>query len=85
MEKTAQEDLVRYIERLENLDVDAKAIAEDKKQVKKDMKSKGYDMKMVTKILKLRAMDEADLEEEAMMLETYCNACGVKQFTLGLG
>jgi uncharacterized protein (UPF0335 family) len=68
---TAADRLRSYIERWENLNEEKKALASDQRDILKEAKSAGYDVKAIRAILKLRAQDPADVEELEMIVDTY--------------
>jgi uncharacterized protein (UPF0335 family) len=84
MEEAKKQDLERCVERRENIEAEIKALQEDKKELNKEIKSKGYDITMVNSVIKLRAMEESDRQEAVAILDSYCKACGVKQYNLGI-
>jgi uncharacterized protein (UPF0335 family) len=69
--------LYSFISRIENLEEEKKALTEDIKEVYAEAKSSGYDAKIMRKIIAERKKDEADRQEEALLLETYRNALGM--------
>lgn len=69
--------LQRYVERIENLEEDAKQIAEDIKEVYAQAKAEGYDPKYIKQCIKLRAKDPDELAEEDELLQMYREALGI--------
>ena len=69
--------LTLFVERIENLEIDAKQIAEDIKTVFDEAKSQGYDPKYIKQCIKLRAKDPDQLEEEDELLEMYRKALNI--------
>lgn len=69
--------LLRFVERIENLEQDAKNIAEDIKEVYSQAKAQGYDPKYIKQCIKLRAKDADQLAEEDELLEMYRKALGL--------
>lgn len=69
--------LQRYVERIENLEEDAKQVAEDIKEVFAQAKSEGYDPKYIKQCIKLRAKDPDQLAEEDELLQMYRNMLGI--------
>jgi uncharacterized protein (UPF0335 family) len=65
------------IERIERLNEEKQAIANDIKDVFLEAKAVGYDPKIMREVIKLRAMKPDDLAERDMLLETYRNALGL--------
>lgn len=71
------EDLRNFIHRIERLETEKTAIAEDVKAVLQEAKSDGWDVKTIRKIIKIRKTDERTLQEEEMLLEAYMAALGM--------
>ena len=69
--------LKSFIERIEKLEEERKAIGGDIKDVYSEAKGVGYDVKTMRKIVSLRAMDAADRAEAETLLDTYCHALGM--------
>lgn len=66
-----------FIERIERLEEDKKAIAEDIKEVYAEMKGNGFDTKAVRTIVRLRKKDQAERQEEEAIIDLYKNALGM--------
>lgn len=66
--------LLLLVERIENLEADAKQVAEDIKQVYTEAKDAGYDIKMIKQCIKLRAKDPDELFEQDELLKMYRDA-----------
>lgn len=71
------ERLLSYIERVERVEEERKALANDIKEIFEEAKSANFDIKAMKKILKLRRMDETDRQEEEFILDTYKRALGL--------
>ena len=69
--------LLSYIERVERLEEEKKALANDIKEVFEEAKSANFDVKALKAILKIRKQDEMERQEEEFMLETYKRAWGM--------
>ncbi len=67
-------ELRSFIERLERLDEEKKGLAEAQKEVMAEAKSRGYDTKILRKLISLRKRDPQDLAEEEAVLEVYRSA-----------
>lgn len=63
-----------FIERVERLEEDKKAIADDIKEVFAEIKGTGFDTSAVRTIIRLRKKDQAERQEEEAILELYLNA-----------
>lgn len=73
----AAEALQQYIDRIEKLEEEKKAISEDISQVYAEAKSTGFDAKIMRQLVKLRKMDESERQEADELLELYRRAAGV--------
>lgn len=74
----AGEELRQFIERYERLEAEKKDITEGQKEVMAEAKARGYDTKIVRKVIALRKRDKDDLAEEEAVLEMYKAALGMK-------
>lgn len=82
---TVNDDQLRlFIERIERLSEEEKGIRDDKRDTYAELRSQGYDPKIVRKVIKLRAMNPNDRAELDALLDTYCCAVGL-QMDLPLG
>lgn len=70
-------ELRQFIERWERLDAEARDIAEQKKEVFAEAKGRGYDTKVMRKVIALRKRDPADVAEEEAVLDMYREALGL--------
>ena len=73
----AADELRRLIERIERLEEEKKAIADDVKDVYGEAKARGYDTKTMRAIVRLRKMETNARQEAEMLLETYRQALGL--------
>jgi uncharacterized protein (UPF0335 family) len=67
-----------FLERIERLAEEKKAIAEDMREVFAEAKGNGWDTKIMRIILKRRAQDAAERDEQDAMVHTYSKALGDK-------
>ena len=76
MNKTvfAKEELKSFIGRIETMEVEKKAAADDIKEIYAEAKGRGYDVKTLRQIIRLRKLDKSDYEEMEAMLELYKQA-----------
>ena len=63
--------LQSVIERIERMEVEKAAVAEDIKQIYLEAKGNGFDTKIIRKIVAMRKRTAAELEEERVMIEVY--------------
>ena len=73
----AAEVLRKYIERIERLEEEKKALSGDIREIYAEAKGNGYEPRVMRKVVSLRKMKAADREEEEALLEVYRAAVGV--------
>ena len=73
----AADEIRQFVERYEQLEAEKKYIAEQLKEVMAEAKGRGYDVKVLKKIIALRKRDQNDLAEEEAILELYKTALGM--------
>jgi uncharacterized protein (UPF0335 family) len=71
------EQLRSLIERIERLEEEKAALAEDIKEVYAEAKGNGFDIKVMRQIIRLRKMDSNDRSELEAILDTYKAALGM--------
>jgi uncharacterized protein (UPF0335 family) len=72
----AQGKLKSLIERIERLEEDKAAVANDLKEVYAEAKGEGFDTKIVRKVVRLRKQDKAKRLEEEALIDLYISAIG---------
>lgn len=70
----AADELRQFIEQFEQLEAEKKDISERQKEVMAEAKARGYDTKVMKKIVALRKRDRDDVAEEEAILEMYKSA-----------
>ena len=65
-----------YIERIERLEEEKRAIADDIKEVYAEAKGNGLEPKILKKVVALRKLDPEERERIGLMIETYMAALG---------
>ena len=70
-------ELRAFIERFERLDAEKKDLGDQQKEVMAEAKSRGYDTKVLRKIVALRKMDPQEASEIEAVLELYKEALGM--------
>ncbi|MFG1477280.1 DUF2312 domain-containing protein [Xanthobacter sp. V4C-4] len=73
----AKEQLKSFIERIERLEEEKKAISDDIKDVFAEAKANGFDVKALRAILKIRKEDVDERKEHDAIVELYCQALGI--------
>ncbi|MGJ8545094.1 MAG: DUF2312 domain-containing protein [Sulfitobacter sp.] len=75
--RVTADELRQFIERMERLEAEKKDLAEQQKEIMAEAKSRGYDTKVLRKIIALRKRDKDDIAEEEAVLEMYKEALGM--------
>ncbi|MGB0438524.1 MAG: DUF2312 domain-containing protein [Paracoccaceae bacterium] len=70
-------ELRQFIERYERLEEEKKDIADQQKEVMAEAKGRGYDTKVMRKVIALRKRDQDDIAEEEAILDMYKAALGM--------
>ena len=73
---TAQGKLKSIVERIERLEEDKVAVANDLKEVYAEAKGEGFDTKIIRKVIRLRKQDTAKRQEEEALIDLYISAIG---------
>ena len=76
-DNVSAEQLRQFIERIERLEEEKRAFADDIKDVYAEAKSTGFDAKTMRKIVGLRKMEKHHRDEADALMETYRNALGL--------
>lgn len=66
-----------FIERVERLEEDRKAVTDDIREVFAEAKGNGFDTKAMRSIVRLRRKDQAERQEEEAILDLYKAALGM--------
>ncbi len=77
VQKSTQQQLRSFIERIERLEEEKKALSSDMRDVFAEAKSTGFDVKAMRQVLKLRKQDMHERQEQEALVETYMNALGM--------
>jgi len=75
--RVARDELRAFVERYERLEAEKKDIADQQKEVMAEARSRGYDTKVLRKVIGLRKRDPQDVSEEEAVLELYKEALGM--------
>ncbi|MBD3625939.1 MAG: DUF2312 domain-containing protein [Rhodobacteraceae bacterium] len=70
-------ELRQFIERYERLEAEKKDIADQQKEVMAEAKGRGYDPKIMRKLITLRKKDPQEISEEEAILDLYKDALGM--------
>ena len=75
--RVTADELRQFVERYERLEIEKKDIAEQQKEIMAEAKGRGYDTKVLRKIVALRKRDMNDIAEEEAVLAMYKEALGM--------
>jgi uncharacterized protein (UPF0335 family) len=70
----AGQELKQFIERVERLEEEKKAVSGDIREVFAEMKGCGFDVRAVREIIKMRKQDHSQRKEMEAILELYMSA-----------
>ena len=70
--------LLSFFERIERLEEEKAALAEDIKDVYAEAKSAGFEVKIMRRVMKLRKMEVEKRREEDELLNLYMSAIGME-------
>ena len=73
----AKDQLKAFVERIERLEEEKNAIADDVRDVYAEAKANGYDVKALRKVVRMRKQDVNERKEQEAILETYLHALGM--------
>lgn len=72
------DELRQFIERYEQLESEKKDVTEQQKELMAEAKGRGYDTKVLKKVVSLRKRKPDDIAEEEAILEVYKQALGME-------
>jgi uncharacterized protein (UPF0335 family) len=70
-------ELRQFVERFERLEAEKKDIADQQKEVLAEARARGYDVKVMKKLIALRRREPAEVSEEEAILQLYREALGM--------
>jgi uncharacterized protein (UPF0335 family) len=73
----AAAQLRAFVERIERLEEEKKALADDIRDVYAEAKGNGFDTKTLRTVVRLRKQDKAEREEQEALLDLYLHALGM--------
>ncbi len=74
---TGRDQLRSFVERIERLEEEKKAIADDIREVYAEAKGNGFDVKAMRQIVRIRKLDASERLEQEAILDTYMHALGM--------
>jgi uncharacterized protein (UPF0335 family) len=76
-ENVAQDQLRAFVERIERMEEEKKAIADDIKEIYAEAKGNGFDTKVLRQVIRIRKQDRNERLEQEAILELYMAALGM--------
>jgi uncharacterized protein (UPF0335 family) len=73
----AGDRLKSFVERIERLEEERRALGDDLKEVYAEAKGNGFDTKIMRQVIRLRRMDKDDLDEQETLIDIYKRALGM--------
>ena len=71
------EELRQFIERYEHLEAERKDLQDQQKEVLAEARNRGYDIRVVRKLMAIRRRDPQEVSEEDAILQLYKDALGM--------
>ena len=72
--RVTREEIRSFVERIERLNIEKSEIAEQQNEVFAEAKSRGYDTRILRKVVSMGKQDPQDLSEQEAILEIYREA-----------
>lgn len=79
--QSTKDELRSFIERFENIEKDKKALADDQKELMAEAKGRGYDTKVMRRLIAERKRDASEVAEEESILDLYRMALGMGEYS----
>ena len=77
IDRVTADELRQFIERYEQLESEKKDVTEQQKELMAEAKSRGYDTKVMKKVVALRKRKPDEIAEEEAVIDTYRAALGM--------
>ena len=75
--RVTADELRQFIERFERLEIERKDLLDQQKEVLAEAKNRGYDTRVIKKVMAIRRRDPQDVLEEDAVLDLYKEALGM--------
>ncbi len=72
-----REQLRAFVERIERLEEEKRAISEDIKEVYAEARGNGFDAKVMRQVVRIRKQEPSERLEQEAILDTYLHALGM--------
>ena len=73
----AKDQLKAFVERIERLEEEKQALADDIKEVYAEAKGNGFDTKTLRTVIRIRKQDTSERQEQEALLDLYLQALGM--------
>jgi uncharacterized protein (UPF0335 family) len=70
----AGDQLRAFVERIEHVEEEIKALTEDKKDIYSEAKGQGFDVKILREVIRIRKQDQKERDEQESLLDVYLHA-----------
>jgi len=77
-DSVAQDQLRAFVERIERMEEEKKAIADDIREIYAEAKGNGFDTKVLRQVVKIRKQDRSERLEQEALLDLYLAALGMQ-------
>ena len=74
-----QTEFNQFVDRIERLEADKKELSDDIREVYSEAKSRGFDVKVMRQVIRLRKMDPADRQETEFLRDEYKKLLGMEE------
>ena len=78
MINVTEEELRQFVERIEQLNAEISDLNEGRKEVYAELKGRGYDAKVIRRLIAIRKRRADDVAEEEAILAMYAQAMGMR-------
>jgi uncharacterized protein (UPF0335 family) len=75
----ARDQIRSIIERIERLEEEKQALADDIKEVYAEAKANGFDTRILRQVIRIRKQDTAERQEQEALLDLYLHALGMRE------
>jgi len=75
----AADQLKSIVARIERLEEEKQALAEDIKEVYAEAKANGFDTRTLRRVVRLRKQDAAERQEQEALLDLYMHTLGMRE------
>lgn len=77
LQSSQQNQLRQFIEQIERLEDEKKALSDDIRDKFAEAKATGFDVKVMRQVLRLRKKSKSERQEESSVLDVYLHALGM--------